>query len=166
MKKTIKFEIQVTAKLLWRFSMYHTNRGATGLFNLIFTVAALALLVTRWGVSSGMYRFTMLFCAMIFTVLQPLMLYRKATAQARQPALKEPMALEFSEEGLLVRQMEQEAQFAWDQIGRIDKTRKMIIVYMDRIHAYLIPEELYADNLEEFTALLHEYLPKERLKRI
>lgn len=35
--ETIRFRIQITAKDLWMFSMYHSNKGYLGVFNLFFT---------------------------------------------------------------------------------------------------------------------------------
>ena len=45
----MRFEVRLTARELWQFSMYHANAGAAGLFNLIFTVAALFLFIFSWG---------------------------------------------------------------------------------------------------------------------
>lgn len=166
MEKKITFQIQVKAKDLWQFSMYHVNRGAQGLFNLIFTGAVLVVLVTGWANLSDSQRLSLVFCALIFTVLQPLMLYYKAHRQAKRPGMKDPMFLEFDETGLTVRQLDQEVVFGWDEIGRVIKKPTMMMVYMDRIHAYLIPKALYEDNEEAFAQLLHKHMPKERLKKV
>ena len=91
MKKEMKFEVKLTAKELWQFSMYHANAGFTGLFNLIFTAAALFLLVFRWGELTMAYRFLLVGCVLIFTFLQPLLLYGKVRKQAKTPVMGEPM---------------------------------------------------------------------------
>ena len=48
-EETFQFHVQVTAKNLWMFSMYHSNKGYLGIFNLLFTLASLYLLVVRWS---------------------------------------------------------------------------------------------------------------------
>ena len=47
--KTVDVTLTVTAKDLWAFSMYHANAGLMGIFNLLFTLAALYLLIFRWS---------------------------------------------------------------------------------------------------------------------
>ena len=48
MEKELKFEMNLTAGDLWKFSMHHANSGMKGMVNLIFTVTALFLLAARW----------------------------------------------------------------------------------------------------------------------
>jgi len=74
--------------------------------------------------------------------------------------------LEFEEEGLKVTQQEKEALFPWDQIGRIDRKPTMLVIYMDHIHAYLLPKTVYEERLQELSDFLHGQLPKEKLRRI
>ncbi len=164
MKKEMKFEVKLTAKELWQFSMYHANAGATGLFNLIFTAAALFLLIFRWQTLTVAYRLLMFGCVLIFTVMQPLLLYRKVRKQAKTPAMTAPMYLTFGEEGLQVEQNGQEAAFTWEQMGRMDKKPAMVVLYMDRVHAYLLPGKVLGDQKEAFFELVRAHLPKERRK--
>lgn len=164
MDREIRFEVRLTAKELWQFSMYHANSGAMGLFNLIFTVAALFLLVFRWGMLTGAYRLLLLGCVLIFTVLQPLLLYGKVRRQAKSPAITEPMYLTFGKEGLQVEQSGQSAQFTWEQMGRMDKKPGLIVLYMDRVHAYLLPKTVLGEKEEEFLEMARKHLPKERRK--
>ncbi len=160
MDKKMRFEVKLTAKELWQFSMYHANSGAMGLFNLIFTVAALFLLIFRWGTLTGAYRLLLLGCVLIFTVLQPLLLYGKVRRQAKSPAITEPMYLTFSQEGLWVEQSGQQAEFAWEQMGRMDKKPGLIVLYMDRVHAYLLPEKALGEQKEALLEMAKEHLPK------
>lgn len=166
MKKELCFEVKLDVKDLWQFSMYHANAGMLGIVNLLFTLAALFLIVTRWGMLTTPYRALLVVCALMFTVWQPLLLYHKARKQAKATAVKEPMLLVFGEEGLKVEQNGQEALFAWDQMGRLDKMPTMVILYMDRVHAYLLPKSVMGNREEEFYEMVREYLPKERRRRI
>lgn len=166
MKKELCFEVKLGVKDLWQFSMYHANAGMLGIVNLLFTLAALFLIVTRWGMLTVPYRALLVVCALMFTVWQPLLLYNKARKQAKSTAVKEPMMLVFGEEGLQVEQNGQEALFAWDQMGRLDKMPTMVILYMDRVHAYLLPKSVMGNQEEEFYEMVRAYLPKERRRRI
>lgn len=166
MNKELRFEVKLGVKDLWQFSMYHANAGMLGIVNLLFTLAALFLIVTRWGTLTIPYRALLVVCALMFTVWQPLLLYNKARKQAKSSAVRDPMMLTFGEEGLRVEQGEQEALFAWDQMGRLDRMPTMVILYMDRVHAYLLPKSVMGEQEEEFYEMVRAYLPKERRRRI
>lgn len=160
------FRNQLTAKDLWGFSLYHSNRGHLGVFNVLFTLAALFLLVTRWGEFTVAYRLLLVVCAMLFPVWQPFQLYLKAGKQAKSKAAQEPMDMTIGEDGITIRQMDQEVSVQWDQVARIEAVKGMVIVYTDRIHAYLLPDRVVGEQREALFELFKKVLPKERLKRI
>lgn len=164
--KELELKVKIRTKDLWQFSMYHTNGGVMGVFNVLFTAAALFLLITQWGTLSSGYRVLLVACVLMFPVIQPLMLFQKAARQAKAPAVQGMMTLCFSGSGLTVMQGEQKAEFTWEQIGRVDKQPTMLVIYMDRVHAYLVPKDQTEAQQEELLALLREYLPKERRRRI
>ena len=162
----MEFTLQLSAKELWQFSLYHANGGMLGIFNLLFTVAAFYLLVTKWTAVTIPYRILLIVCVLLFTVWLPLLLYNKARKQAKSPAVKNPMTLSFGEDGLVVSQNGQEAEFSWDQMARMDKAHGITVLYMDRVHAYLIPKKVLGDREEAFYEMVRRHLPKERRKRI
>lgn len=166
MDKDLRFEINLTAKDLWQFSMYHANGGAMGIVNVLFTLAALFLIVTRWGMVTTPYRILLIICALMFTVWQPLLLYYKACRQAKAPVIREKMILGFGEQGIHVEQNGQEVDFTWEQVGRIDKMPTMVIVYMDRVHAYLLPKVIMGSREQSLYKMVSENLPRERRRRI
>lgn len=166
MEKEMKFEVKLSAKDLWQFSMYHANGGVTGLFNLLFTLAAIFLLIVRWGTLTGAYRLLLVGCALIFTVLQPALLYNKVRKQAKNPAMQQPMQLTFHEKGLKVEQNDQEIEFTWDQMGRMARKPTQVILYMDRVHAYLLPRTVLGEREEAFYEMARRYLPKEKRRGI
>lgn len=164
--KNIHFQVQITAKDLWIFSMYHSNKGYLGVFNVLFTAASLWLLVTRWSQVSLAYRLLLMVCVLMFTVWQPMLLYMKAAKQAKNPAVREPMDMTCSAQGILIEQNGQSQQVTWEQIVRVEQVRGLLILYMGRVHAYLIPERAAKGCREELTELIRENLPGERRKKI
>ena len=160
------FHIQITARELWGFSMYHSNKGYLGIFNVLFTLAALWLLVTRWGEFDIPYRLLLLVCALMFTVWQPLLLYLKARKQAKGAAVKAPMDMTFSKEGIVIEQNGQKQEVLWEQIGRVEHMPGQMIVYMSRIHAYLLPDRIVGEDKEGLRNLIRGAVPKERRRRV
>lgn len=161
----LRFAVNLTAKDLWQFSMYHSNSGFMGVFNVLFTLGCLYLLVSGWGTLSIPYRVVLAAGALMFTVWQPFLLYRKARRQAKGPAVKEPMVLSFDEEGLIVEQSGQTAEFSWEQMARMDRLPKMAVLYMDRVHAYLLPVRVMGGDGEQLYELARTHLPKERRRK-
>lgn len=160
------FEVKLKTEDFWHFMMHHSMGGMKGLFNVLFTAASLFLLVTRWGTFSSGYRLLLFFCATIFTVWQPLLFLNKAAKQAKSPAMKEPMVLTFDEKGLLVQQGEQQAEFGWDLMARLERTPKMFILYMDQMHAYLLPPRILADQEAAFCKMAKTHLKPEQMKKV
>ena len=161
----LRFTVDLTAKDLWQFSMYHSNSGFMGIFNVLFTLGCLYLLISGWGTLSIPYRAVLAVGALMFTVWQPFLLYRKACRQAKGPAVKEPMTLGFDEEGLVVEQNGQTAEFSWEQMARMDRLPKMAVIYMDRVHAYLLPSRVMGGDGERLYELARTHLPKERRRK-
>lgn len=166
MEKELRFHVELSTKDLWQFSMYHSNSGMLGWFNVIFTVTALFLLITRWGHLTVAYRLLLVVCVLLFTVWQPALLYYKVRRQSKKTTSMQPMDLVFYGKGLKVCQGKQSAKFAWEQMARIDKKASMVILYMDRVHAYLLPKSVMGDQEESFYEMVRAHLPKERRRRI
>ena len=164
--KKFQFCTQMTAADLWKFSMYNANKGHLGIFNALFTIAAVYLLVTQWHDVSIMYAILMSVCALMFTVWQPAILYMKSKKQVKSPAMKDPVNMECTKDGFLISQGELHNEVKWNQVYRVEYIKSEVIIYMDNIHAYLLPERVVGDQKEAFFQMLREVLPKERRKRI
>lgn len=165
-KFPIVIEIKLTAKDLWKFSLYHAYWGSRGIFPAIFSLAAVYLLITAWSTTTVAYRIMLLVSALVFTVWQPFLLYLKSAKQAKNPRIQNGMTLSFDDEGILVSQGEENLSLEWENIKRGERIGDMIILYMDRIRAYLLPDSCMAEKKEEITALIKEKLPSKRRKRI
>ncbi|MCI8727948.1 MAG: YcxB family protein [Hungatella sp.] len=164
--RSFQYHIQITARDLWGFSMYHSNKGYLGVFNVLFTLAALWLLVTRWGDFNIPYRLLLLVCVLMFTVWQPFLLYLKARKQARTAVIKEPVDMTFSEEGLAVMQGGEKKEASWEQVGSVEYMRGQLIIYMSRNRAFLLPDRVTGQEKEELCQLIRDQVPKGRRKRI
>ena len=165
-EQTFRFHIQMQAKDLWKFSMYHANKGYLGVFNVLFTLASLYLLVTKWGETGTAYRLLLLVCVMMFTVWQPGILFLKALKQAGNERLKTVMDMAFDGEGFTVSQGEQSMKVTWDEVTQVVRIPGIYILYMSRIRAYLISDQVLGGERERFAGFLRSVLPKERLKRV
>lgn len=166
MEKELRFEVKPTIMELWQFLLYHANTGVMGVFNILFTFMALFLLLTRFSQLTMPYRLMLAFGALVFTVLQPCDLYRKARRQAKSPAAKDVMVLTFNDAGLRVEQNDRQTAFTWEQIGRMVRKPTMVILYMDRVHVFLLPKRVMGGGEEALCEMARQYLPEKRRRKI
>ena len=59
-------------------SMYFIYHSMTGMVNLVFTAALLALTFAKWGSSGNIFRICMVLGCCLFTIFQPLAIYLSA----------------------------------------------------------------------------------------
>lgn len=81
-------------------------------------------------------------------------------------AVREPLVITFREEGLLIEQAEEQLELEWDRVSQAKHIPGELIIYTDRIHAYLLPDRVVGDRRQELTEYLKGHLPEERCKRL
>ncbi len=165
-EKELRFRIHMTANDLWRFSMYHANKGYLGFFNVLFTLAAIFLLVFQGAEMLLPQRFLLVVCALMFTVWQPLLLLTKSRRQAAGPGMREPIEMIFSDGGILVEQGGEHAELLWEDVRQVKHVLGETILYTDRIHAYLLPDTAVGDRKEALLELFRAKLPPEKRRRL
>ena len=108
--KDIEFDVELTAKDLYRFSMRHTYSGVSGIFGVVISLACWIILAVRFGALDTTAKLALFIIGCLFTIVQPVMLYGKSAAQAKQNKdINASLHYTLSEEQITVSQGEQEA---------------------------------------------------------
>lgn len=161
----MKFQIKVGGGELFRFNIRHTYHSFSGVIGLLLSVGALAVAALTWADSDGMQKALLIFIGCYYTVLHPLMLRSRANETAKKTEMfQEPMEYEFQETGFGVRQGEAQAFYQWEQIARVIDTKKDVILYMDKVHAHILPKDQLNGRAEALTAYLQAHLPKGKIR--
>jgi len=162
----MKIKVNMTAKDLFGFSMYNSYSGFAGAFNLIFTVGALAILVyTRnWDSVSTFQRVLLVCCALIFTAVQPAMLYFKSQKHAKQEGFDTDINLTLTDKRFLAERAGVNAEFEWNQIWKVIRTKSMYIVKVGPTRAYLIPLRSIEGREKELAGIFKKSLPASKMK--
>ena len=162
----MKINVTMTEKDLFDFSMYNSYSGFSGVFNLIFTLGALAILIMTWNWESiGTFqRILLLCCLLIFTVVQPLMLKSKSKKQAQRTGFSTEIHLTLTDKKFVAERAEVENSLEWDQIWKVIRIRSMYIVKVGPTRAYLIPNRSIEGREQELRELLKKNLPKSKMK--
>lgn len=147
-----QYTYRTTAFELWQLSMYYTYGSMVGVCNIIFTIAVLALSVSRWSVSGTGFRMLLVFGMCLFTVIQPLAVYLRAKKQVS--GLTQDTTVSFADEGIHIMVGEQFSNIRWESVKKISKKPTMIIVFSDTTHGFLFTNRVVGAERDAF----YEYI--------
>lgn len=147
-----QYTYRTTAFELWKLSMYYTYGSMVGVCNIIFTVAVLALAVSRWNVSGAGFRALLVFGLCLFTVIQPLVVYLRARKQAA--GLTQDTTVSFGDEGIHIKVGEQFSNIRWESIKKISRKPGMIIIFSDTTHGFLFTDRVLGTEKDAFYGYL------------
>ena len=77
---------------------------------------------------------------------------------------QKPLEYEFTEEGITVRQDEMEATTKWDEIAKAVGTNQSVILYLNRVRAWIFPKECMGEQYVEILKMIHTHIPPKRVK--
>lgn len=152
----IKIDMQLNAKDIWLFSMYHSNRGFLLIFNVLFTVVMYYYMITSWNKIDTPRKIMFVLLANMFLIIQPAMLYLKSAKQARSEAIRAGLSLEMNDEGIVVSSKGESIDFKWESGFRSRIVPGIIIIYVDAVRGYLLPDRYTKENKEKIVAVLKE----------
>ena len=118
---TYQYTYRTTASELWQLSMYYIYGSMVGLCNLIFTGAIIALIVAYWQTALIWQRALLIAALSVFTVLQPLVIYRRARRQAAR--ITEDTTLSADASGIHIRVGKKQANLPGARSVALPKSR-------------------------------------------
>ncbi len=149
----LSFDIKLTATELYVFSMRHTYSGISGIFGLIISFGSLAAVALRYKYLDKSAIAALIIIGLLFTVVQPVMLYFKAGTQAkRNESIKGCLHYAFSEEGIMITQGEQQAEVKWHEIRKRVVTKSAMYLYMSPVRAFIFPKSQCMDKFDELVS--------------
>ncbi len=155
---TISFSVQMTVKDVYRFNMYHVYHSVSGLVGLLLSLLALGNLIISFDSLTDQGKTIMTIVALWFTVLEPIMVYRRAKKQVKQiKSYHKPLHYTIGEQGITVSQDEESQTMEWNRLRRIVKTRQQILIYSSRVHAFIFPRTAWQDQEQKMQSLLKRY---------
>lgn len=149
---TYQYTYKTTAADLWQLSMYYTYGSRVGICNLIFTFAMIALGVSKWQEAPAFYRCLIVAGCLLFTVIQPSLIYVKAKQQAA--SIIGETQVGFDDGGMHVVFNGKRSSISWNKIKKVSKKPTMIVVFSDTTHGFVLTNRV----LREDKAALYDYL--------
>lgn len=139
--KKIEFDVDLTTKELFRFSMRHTYFSFSGILGLFISLGSWVMCVVRYRELETAAVAALIIIGFLFTVVQPLMLYSKASAQKkRSEDINAVLHYCMEEEGLTVSQGQQVVMIKWYEIRKRIQTASAVYLYMSPVRAFIFPK--------------------------
>lgn len=163
MESTLTASVKIKTKHMYSFLLHFCYSSIKDWFGVFLSIIALVVLVVRFEQLDDMGKIILLLIGLLFTIINPVMLYFKAKKQILlNPIFKNEIVYQFNEEGIEVCQGETTAAVAWEQIFKVIVTRKLLLIYTSKIHASILP----LDQIEQEKILpyIEKHVPKEKRK--
>lgn len=154
----MKFQFQITASDMRRFTLYHlyhTSGVVTAVLIPLIGIVGFALY--GFWLSEWKRAVLLLILGVGFSLVLHINVLVRATMQAQNnKAFAAGLIYEFTEEEMVISQGEEASRVAWNLITKTRRTGHLLLLYTDRIHSFLIPlnriESLEGDANEESVA--------------
>lgn len=159
--KEIDFDVTLRVKDLFVFTMRHTYYSISGVFSLLISFGSLIICLWNLKHFETTTILVLLFIALLFTVIQPLMLYGKCRVQIKKSeSINQSLHYTLAEEGIAVRQAEQEAEVKWYDVRKVIQTKSGLYLYMSPVRAFIFPKEQCAGQYEAIYSTVMEQVEK------
>ena len=147
--------------------MSYNYKSFGGIFGVLISIVCLIYLAISFQDNGSGANLLFLFLGLLFTVLQPLMLFQKAAQQATtSPAFREPLEYELNEEGIVISQKSEKVPVSWDAIVKVVEDKKQILIYTSRVNACIWPKGQFEDQVEEVKEMISSSVEKQICKWI
>lgn len=154
----IKFQVKIGVKDLYHFLMVYNYKSVGGIFGVGLSLACLFGFFISWNGKWDGSQVLLLLAGLLFTVIQPVMLWKKAMVQVlKNPVFKQPLEYALSEKGISIAQGEQESQLPWTSIIKVKADREQILLYTSRVNACIWPKKQLAEQEAEVLQFLEQY---------
>lgn len=149
-----KFNYQMKAYDLWRFSLEKMYHSMVGVCNLVFTVTMIFVTIKFWENTLPIKLLLILGCA-LFTVIQPTVIYRRAMKQVE--SFPKGMEICFDEKGMHMYSKGQCSDLKWNQMKGISKKKDMLILYTTAHQGLILSNDVLGEQKE---ALFRDIISK------
>ena len=162
----VSFDIKLTANDLFKFNMMQAYKGMQGFLSILLPILVFAYAITSFGtVSIGS---TMIYVGLgiLFLVYVPTSLWFrvKKTVTDKNNALSKTLHYDFEEDRICVSVEADSVEFKWENIFQMKATKDLVLLYTNRINAYILPKEQLGQNYDRLSELAHKKLENYRIK--
>ena len=151
---------QLTKKELFNYMLRHNYSTFGGIVGALLGIGAIILFIANVtnDEMNFEYKIALLFVFALAFIVQPVMLYIKASNQAKKnEAINKPLQFKFNEEGITISVEDDSVFHKYDAVTKVISTKLSVIIYVSRYNAFVIPKKVLGDDIETIRMLLKDH---------
>ena len=163
----IHFSVRLTDRDMYRFNLYHAYTSMQGILSVAAAVLIVCVTIFARNRLDGGEILMYLALALVFLVYLPFSLKMRSKRQiALSEVLQNTLYYTLSEEGITVatETSDETALLPWDMVYKVVCNSSQILIYSNRVNAYVIPKEAVADQQGEIFEVFRGKLEDFRLR--
>ena len=162
----VSFDIKLTEKDLYKFNMMQAYKGMQGFLSILLPVLVFAYAVSTFGQVSIASTVVYVGLGIMFLVYVPVSLWMRVKKIMNDPnnAISKTLHYDFEENVIRVSVEEEHVEFMWENIFQMKSTKDMVLLYTNRMNAYILPKEQLGEAYHPLSELAHKKLEKYRIK--
>ena len=162
----VTLDIKLNAKDLYKFNMKQAYRGMQGILSIIMPILVFAYAVTSYGQVSIGSTLVYIGLGIMFLVYVPVSLWLRVNKIIKDEnnALSKSIHYVFDEDTIGVSVGEESVEFKWENIFQMKTSGDLLLVYTNRINAYILPLSQVGEQYENLSKMAHTKLEKYRIK--
>lgn len=164
----VSVTVNMKVKYMYSFLFQHLHRSVRGIFGVVLSLAALVMFFLSLGKGTDGTRLViLLIIGLLFTVVNPIMLFFKAQQQVvLSPVFKKPLTYTFSGDGMTVVQEDQSQFIEWNQVLAVRKTALILIIYTSRNSGSILAFQEMKEKRKEVEVLIAHGCKKAGVKQL
>ena len=162
----VSLDIKLTAKDLFRFNMNQAYKGMQGALSIILPILVFAYAVSTFGEVSVGSTLVYVGLGMLFLLYVPVSLWLRTKKIINDPnnAISKTLHYDFEEDLIRVSVEQERVEFKWENIFRLCTSGNLLLLYTNRINAYILPLEQVGEKYQPLFELANKKLEKYRIK--
>ena len=155
----VNFDIQITDKDLFKFSINNIYRKFTGILWIVFSITVIFITVYTWGDISINNSILLICMALLFSVMNPFLLWTKSKSQIKKNETKQ-RAIHYciNGKGVTISQGERTDHVDWNQTWKAVRYGNLVIIYVSSIRAFVLPVNQIGEQYDKLVKILSDGL--------
>ena len=162
----VSLDVKLEAKDLYKFNMMQAYRGMQGALSIILPILVFAYAITSYGTVSIGSTLVYIGLGIMFLIYVPVSLWLRVNKIVKDEnnALSKMLHYEFEDESIRVSVETESVEFKWENIFQMKTSGDLLLVYTNRINAYILPLAQIGESYDALSKLAHSKLEKYRIK--
>lgn len=155
----VNFDIQITDKDLFKFSINNIYRKFTGILWIVFSITVIFITVYTWGDISINNSILLICMALLFSVMNPFLLWTKSKSHIKKnETMQKPIHYCINGKGVTISQGERTDHVDWNQTWKAVRYGNLVIIYVSSIRAFVLPVNQIGEQYDKLVKILSDGL--------